>query len=402
MGAKTLTDIAVRKAVAREKPRKMSDSHGLYMLITTSGSKLWRYDYRYNGKRKTIALGVYPDISLATARERHQLARTELANGNDPMAARQSDKVAEQTFEEVGRRWLEAQRPSWADRYYQLSKKRLETDVFPTLGQRPIAEIEPPELLEHIRSIERRGAIETARRISNYCGGIFRFGIAEGVCKRDPSADIRDALKAKKPVKHRHAITENELPRFLHKLDAYELENDTYDAILLVLLTAGRTEEVRFSHASEFEGLDTDNPIWRISAARMKMQREHLVPLSRQAVDVVKRRIAINPGGLLFARKTKSGSFSENTMLYALYRLGYHSRATIHGLRSTFSTIAHEREWNTDWIELCLAHVDGNGVRATYNSAKYLRQRRDLLQWWADFIDAQRAAGKALALIASE
>lgn len=397
-----LSDTSVRKAAPREKPYKLSDSRGLYLLINPKGSKLWRFDYRFDGKRKTMSLGAYPDVSLASARARHQEARTHIANGSDPMAARQSVPAAEHTFEEVGRRWLEAQRHSWADRYYQLSTKRLEAEIFPTMGQRPIGEIEPPELLSHIRGIEARGAIETARRISNYCGGIFRFGIAEGVCKRDPSADIRDALKAKKPVKHRNAITEKELPNFLQKLDAYDLEGDTYDALLLVLLTAGRTEEIRFAHASEFEGLDTDSPLWRISPQRMKMQREHLVPLSRQAVDIVKRRITLNPNGLLFARNTKSGSFSENTMLYALYRLGYHSRATVHGLRSTFSTIAHEREWNTDWIELCLAHVDNNGVRASYNSAKYLRQRRDLLQWWADFIDTQRETGKALVLISPD
>ena len=386
-----LTDIAVRKASARPKPYKIADSRGLYLLVTASGSKLWRYDYRFDNKRKTLALGKYPDITLAVAREKHQIARTKIVNGDDPMVERKQERIAGETFEAVGRRWLESQRLSWAPRYYDLSVKRLETDIFPQMGDRPIGDIEPPEVLKHIRRIESRGVVETARRISNYCGSIFRFGIAEGVCTRDPSADIRDALKKKKPVKHRSAVAEKDLPAFLRSLDTYDLEEDTRDALMLVLLTVVRTQEVRFATGDEFEDLDGDEPLWRISPARMKMKRPHLVPLSRQAAELVKRRIATHPTGYLFAKDTVSDTLSENTMLYALYRMGYHSRATVHGLRGTFSTIANEREWNSDWIEMALAHDENDDVRGAYNAAKYLKQRRTMLQWWADFLDEQRA-----------
>lgn len=387
-----LTDIALRNAGKRAKDYKLSDSKGLYVLVKKNGARLWRYDYRFHNRRKTMTLGSYPEVTLVVAREKHQAARDELASGTDPMIKRKRASVSAKSFEEVGRRWLAARKDGWSDKYYNEVVNRLEANAFPKFGNLPIDRIEPPELLRYIREIEDRGVVYTAKRIKNHAGEIFRFGIAEGLCERDPSADIRGALKSAPPVQHLASVTEKQLPEFLRALDAYDFEADTYDAMLLTLLTACRTTETRFADAEEFENIDGDEPLWRIPPERMKMSRPHLIPLSRQAVAVVKRRLEKHPQGLLFARNTVSKTISENTMLFAMYRLGFHGRATVHGLRGTFSTIAHEHEWDSDWVEMALAHVEDNKVKAAYNAAKYVKQRRTLLQWWADFLDERRAA----------
>lgn len=388
-----LSDVAARNAKPRSTDYKLTDSRGLYLLVRKNGTKLWRWNYRFEGRQKTMALGAYPDITLAVARDKHQAGRADLLNGLDPMRERHRAPVADNSFEAVARRWLAARQAGWSDKYYGEVVRRLEDYAFARFGNLPIDAIEPPELLRHIRAIESRGIVYTAKRVKNHCGEIFRFGIAEGVCMRDPSADIRDALQSAPPVQHFSALPESDLPEFLQRLYSYNLDEDTRDALLLTLFTAGRTTEIRFADASEFEDLEGTEPVWRLAPARMKMNRTHLVPLSRQAMEVVLRRLQINPKGLLFTRPTRAGTISENTMLYALYRLGYHSRATVHGLRGSFSTIAHEHDWESDWIEMSLAHVDENKVRSSYNAAKYLKQRRQLLQWWADFLDMKRLIG---------
>lgn len=388
-----LTDVAIRKAKPAQKAYKLADAGGLYLYVSPSGGKLWRFDYRFDNRRKTLAVGKYPDLSLLDARDKHREARSLLAKGSDPGEKRKVEKRAGETFESLARRWLKKKQAALSPAFFMRVENRFHDDVFPRFGNLPAAEIEPPVLLRHIRAIEARGAIETARRINGYCGEVFRFGIAEGVCTRDPSADIRDALASPPPVQHQPSLKAKDLPEFLAKLSRADLHQDTLDAIMLTVLSAGRTDEIRFADADEFENLDSDEPLWRISAKRMKMSRPHLVPLSRQAVEIVKRRIAMHPEGLLFARRTKSGTIHENLMIFALYDLGYRGKATMHGFRSTFSTIANERGWNGDWIELALAHVEGSKVRAAYNAAQYLPQRRELLQWWADYIDEQRAIG---------
>lgn len=383
-----LTDTAIRKAKPDDRHYKLNDSGGLYLLVTNAGGKLWRFDYRFDEKRKTLALGKYPDTSLLDARERHNAARKQLANNKDPQAQKVAKKREGTNFEKLGRRWLANKKPSWVPKYYSRILKRFDDDIFPRIGNLVASQIEPPVLLKHIRAIEARGAIETARRLNGQCGEIFRFGIAEGICSRDPSADIRDALVSANAVKHVKSLSVTDLPRFLQQLKANnELDHDTNDAMWLTILTIARTNEIRFADVSEFEGLDGDEPLWRVPPERMKKSRPHLVPLSRQAAEIVKRRLAYKSEGLLFAHSTRSGTISENTMLFGLYRLGYKGKATMHGFRSTFSTIANESNWNSDWIELALAHAPGNKIRSTYNGAKYLTQRRELLQWWADFLD---------------
>lgn len=386
----SLTDIGVRSAKAKDRAYKKTDSAGLYLYVSKTGSKAWRFDYSFLGKRKTATIGKYPAISLVQARETRDRYREQLDQGFDPATPVYQIEDLPNSFEDVARRWVAARSDAWDDRYHKTVMFRLEGNVFGTLGAYPIDKIEAPLLLSAIRLIEGRGAKDMARRVNNLCGEIFRFGIAEGLCFRDPSADIKAALASKPSVKHRPAISENEITEFYTRFGK-ETDADWKDAMHLVMLTATRSGEVRFAQEDEFEGLDTDQPIWRISAERMKMRRPHLIPLPRQAVDVVKRRLG-NSSGMLFASKTKSGVINENSMIDAMHRMGYYGKATVHGFRGMFSTIANEKNWNPDWIELCLAHVQGDKVRAAYNAAQYIDQRRELLQWWADFLDSKNPA----------
>lgn len=381
-----LSDLQIRNAKPEAKPRKLTDANGLYLSVLPTGRKVWRYDYQFAGKRQTLTFGAWPDVGLSAARSKRDAARAEIASGRDP---RPKPAAASNTFREVAERWLKSQGDELSARTQQRIRTILNNDLYPPLGDREIASIETPELLEAIRAMEARGVREQAHRARIYAGKVFRFAIAEGVAKRDPAADIRDALVRKPKVRHQSSLTEAELPVFLRKLDAEPLDDITRDALLFTILTACRTAEVRFAHAREFSDLDGPNPLWEVPAARMKMERDHVVPLSRQAAEIARRWVGRRDDGMLFGAATVSGVISENTMLFALYRLGYHSKATVHGFRGTFSTIANEHEWNSDWVELSLAHVQG-GVRGAYNAARYLNQRRELLQWWADFIDAQR------------
>ncbi len=388
-----LSDVSIRNAKPKERDYKLADFAGLYLVVTKSGGKLWRFDYRISDRRKTLSIGRYPDVGLVAARERLREARSQLAFGTDPSEAKRAQKRAGDDFETLARRWLAKKRPALVPAHFKRVEARLVKDVFPRIGALSPGEIEPPILLRYIREIERRGAIETARRVNGYCGEIFRFGIAEGICSRDPAADIRDALSAPPPVKHQPSLKAAELPEFFAKLATAKSEPVTIEAMLFTIMTAARTSEARFAKFEEFEGLDGDQPLWRLSPQRMKMSRAHLVPLSRQAAEIVKRRLSESSSPFLFPENTKTGTISEVRMLNCLKKLGYHGRATVHGFRSTFSTVANENGWNGDWVELALAHTEGSKVRAAYNAALYLPQRRELLQWWADYLDQQRSAG---------
>lgn len=292
------------------------------------------------------------------------------------------------TFEEVGRDWFQNNVATWAPSYRGRLKNRLETYLLEHLGARPISSISPPEVLEVIRKIEVRDARETARRILRIAGAVFRYGIATGRCTQDPTVALRGALKPPKVVKHRPTLTAKELPKFLKALALYQGDLTKY-AMKLVLLTFVRTAELRFAKWAEFEGLQGSDPIWRIPAERMKMRRAHLVPLSKQAVVVLRGILDLRLGSeYLFPANTKLGVISENTLLFALYRMGYRRGATVHGFRSLASTILNETQFNRDWIEIQLAHVD-HTVRGSYNAAEWLSGRREMLQWWADYVDGK-------------
>jgi len=392
-----LTDIALRKAKAQDRPQRLSDEKGLYILLQPSGAKWWRLDFRLGGARHTMSIGTYPEVDLAAARVERDRIRKLVSAGIDPVHARKKTSDDDHRFEIVARRWIDAQRQRWDPKHAATILRRLKENAFPFIGQRDIRTIDTGDLLDIARRMESRGVFESSSRMNAHCGKIFRFAIAEGLAARDPSHDIKDALTPKPPVKHRAALSAAQMPRFLVQLaDDVDEEIDTRDAMKLTILTAVRTVEARFATVDEFEDIDGPAPLWRLPAERMKMRLPHLVPLSTQAAALVRRRIAmLRPGQkLLFERRTRSGVISENTMLYGLYRLGYRGRATMHGFRRVFSTLANEAGKNRDHIERQLAHVEGSGVRAAYNSAEYLPERRKLLQWWADWLDAQEAAGR--------
>jgi integrase len=392
----SLSDTSLRNAKGREKPYKISDGGGLFVLISPEGKRFWRLSYRFGGKQKTMALGVYPAVGLADARDARSAAKEKLAKRIDPGEARKLEKQAllrsaENSFEVIAREWHKHKKDALTARYAGQVMDRLEADVFPQIGKWQIDKIEPLQLLAMLRKIEARGALTMAKRIKEHCGQIFRFAIVTGRATRDPSADLRGALKPSPRVTHHKAIHRDELPGLLRAIEAYDGETTTRLALKLVILTLVRTTELRAGRWSEFEGLDTDAPLWRIPAERMKMGREHLVPLPRQAVPVLAelRRLS-GHASHLFPAPTKEGVMSNNTMLFALYRMGYHSRATIHGFRGVGSTILNEQGFTADAVERQLAHDDADEVRGAYNAAEYLPERRAMLQWFADHLDAVR------------
>lgn len=394
-----LTDPAIRKAKGREKQYKLADAAGLYLLVKPDGSKYWRLKYRHSGKEKLLAIGVYPQVTLAAAREARDGAKALLKQGLDPVVTRRQVRYAaavatRNTFELVARDWIDKQRLRWVPDHAERVLQSLEADVFPDIGSRPMSEITAPELLLTLRKIEKRGALETAQRILQRCGSAFRYGIASGICLNNPAADLRGALQA--PSRSNYAaLSAADLPEFLTELGAYDGRPETILALRLLLLTWARSGELRAAQWPEF---DLKQAEWRIPAERMKMRTPHLVPLSRQAITALKalQKITGSQDYLFPAVSSPTKCMSENTMLYAIYRMGYHSRATGHGFRATASTIMNEMGWNADAIERQLAHKERNKVRAAYHRSEYLPERRKMMQAWADYLDALAAGGEVV------
>ena len=391
-----LSEVKCRNAKAAAKPIKLSDGGGLHLLVTPDGSKYWRLAYRFHGKQRTLACGVYPIITPAAARQLRDAAKRELAKGIDPSAAkkervRDARNAAATTFEIVAREWHERWKPGRTAFYAAQVMRRLEADVFPALGRRPIAEIKAGEILDALQKVEARGVKETAHRLKQMISQVFRYAIVAGKgVEHDPSVSLGDALATVGEAQHHKAMPAKELPGFLRALDLYDGEPQTRLALRLIVLTFVRTTELRGGQWAEIEGLDGPSPMWRIPAERMKKAREHLVPLSRQAVTVLRElRTLSGNSQRIFPSPGKDRCMSNNTMLYALYRMGYHGRATTHGFRSVASTILNENRFESDWIERQLAHVEGNSVRAAYNAAEWLPDRRRMMQWWADYLDAR-------------
>jgi integrase len=329
-------------------------------------------------------------VSLADARERRTQARKLLAAGTDPGEAKKDAKRAAtvsqaNTFEVVAREWFGKRRHEWAPGSLRCKRIYLDKYLLPELGSRPVAAVTAVEVLALLRAIEGRGVLDTARRVMQMCGQIFRYAIATGRVERNPVPDLRGALQTP-VVKHRAFLTADDLPLYLKTLDAYDGSPQTRLALRLLLLTFVRTLELR---GAEWPEIDWDKGEWRIPAGRMKMKEPHLVPLARQAVAVLRDlKTLAGDGRYVFPNQHNPSTFmSENTMLYALYRMGYHSRATGHGFRSTASTILNEHGFRPDVIERQLAHGERNRVRAAYNHAQYLPERRAMMQWWADYLD---------------
>ncbi|MCR5865234.1 phage integrase central domain-containing protein [Aquincola sp. J276] len=398
-----LTDTACRAArCPDDKPRlRLADSGGLYLEVQPNGSKHWRWKYRFDGKEKRLALGLYPAVPLAQARRDRDAARDLLKAGSDPVQAKLDAKLAKQvalgnTFEAAARAWFEHWRGPKSERHADYVLRRLEADVFPLLGAKPIADITAPQLLAMAKKIEARGALDIAKRSLQTCGQIFRYAVAHGLIERNPAADVRpsDALKPRKKG-HFARVDAKELPALLRAMEAYGGSPYTRFALQLLALTFVRTGELIGARWEEF---DLDKAEWRIPAARMKMRTPHIVPLSTQAVHVVKLLDQHrSPSGLLFpGERDHEKPMSNNTILAALKRMGYGGQMTGHGFRGLASTVLHEEGFEHMHIELQLAHMDRDDVSAAYNFATYLPQRRKMLQWWADHLDQLRVGAKVL------
>lgn len=382
-----LTDTRVRGVKSTRRPQKLTDARGLYLLVTPSGGKYWRYDYSFNGKRKTLAFGVYPDVGLGKARERHHGARQQLAEGIDPGVVQQS---VNQDFEAVARAWLAHWRTGRSERYVGYVIARLESDVFPQIGSKSISELATSDFRDVARNIERRGASEIARRLLQNCGQIMRYAVANDLAQRNPVSDIRpvDILKPRKKRNYPR-VSAKELPDLLHAIDGYTGGEHTRLALQLMALTFVRTSELIGACWPEF---DFKASRWDIPAERMKMKTPHVVALSVQSQAILKQLKAISldreyvfPGDL-----NPHKPMSNNTLLFALYRLGYRGRMTGHGFRGVASTLLHEQGWPHEHIELQLAHQERDDTSAAYNHALYLEPRARMMQAWADHLDALR------------
>lgn len=408
-----LTDVAVRNAKQREKTYRLFDSGGLYLEVIptadASGGKRWRWKYRVAGKEKRLALGVYPDVPLKAARDKRDAARRQLAAGIDPGAARRAEKLSlagAESFEAVAREWHEKIGPTWEQSSAGRILRRFERDVFPWIGKRPIADLRAPELLSMLRRIESRGAVETAHRVKQNCGQVFRYAIATGRAERDPTSDLRGALPPKRPKHHASILDPKGIGQLLRALDGYEGHFVTKCALRLAPLVFVRPGELRRADWSEF---DLDKAEWHIPAARMKMRVKHIVPLSEQAVAILRelqsltdRPIASKPDAPRYVfpgGRSRERPMSENAVLAALRRMGYtKEEMTGHGFRSMASTLLHEQGWNHQAIERQLAHAERNSVSAAYNFAEHLPERRKMMQAWANYLDSLRAGAKVIPL----
>jgi len=390
-----LTASAIRNTKPGASARRLFDSLGLYLEVAPSGGRWWRLKYRHGGKEKRMSLGVYPAVSLAEARERRDDARRLLAAGIDPLAQRKADKREAEirdanSFEAVAREWhakhSKKLEPSSAAKVW----RRLEADLFPELGATPINEIQSPALLAAVRKVEARGAHDLAHRVLSIAGQVFRYGVATGRCERNPSSDLRGALTPH-TVRNQSAVKPEELPELLRAIDRYPEIGDKQTALALRLLclTFVRTTELIGATWEEFRDLDGDAPTWEVPAERMKMKAGHVVPLSRQAVAILRELRAIGGGSrYVLPGRDPDKSISNNTLLFALYRLGYKGKMTGHGFRAVASTALNEIGWHADVIERQLAHKERNRVRGAYNRAEYLPERRKMMQAWADMVDA--------------
>jgi integrase len=392
MATDKLTDPKIRQAKAADKPYKLFDGGGLFLLVQPSGSKLWRLKYRFNGKEKLLSIGSYDKgVSLMKAREERDKARNQLVEGIDPSTAKKEEKHAEKensesSFKTIALDWAVTYGGRWTDSHRNRVVTSLEADVFPAIGDLPIKEITPPMVLEVIRAVESRGALDVASRVLQRTSAVFRYAIQTGRATYNPAADMKGVLKTRK-VEHRAAISRGELPEFLKKLDSYTGDPVTKLALKFIILTFVRTSELRGAHWDE---VDLSIGKWRIPANRMKMRTPHIVPLSSQALAVIEElKLLTSDYDLLFpSQRDQRKPISENTLLYALYRLGYHKRATVHGFRALASTILNETGFRPDVIERQLAHAERNKVRAAYNRSEYLEERRKMMDWWGVYIES--------------
>jgi len=390
-----LTDTAIRGAKPEGKDYRLSDDKGLYLLVKQVG-KYFRLDYRIAGTRKTLALGVYPEVSLKEAREKRDEARRLVRDGIDPSAVKKSKKlqlVAEKsnTFKAVAIEWYEKMKSKWSADHADRKWHYLEKDAFPTFAETPLKDISAREILQLLEKIQCRGAIDVAHRVKGICGEVFRHGVYTGRCDRDPTQDIKGVLIPKRN-KHMATITDpKKVGELLRAIDGYQGDYTTQLALKLAPYVMLRPGEIRHAEWSE---VDFDRKQWKIPADKMKMNRPHIIPLSQQVVEILKtiEPITGQDKYIFPSLRSKDRPMSENTLNAALRRLGFvKEEMTSHGFRGMASTLLHEHSFKSDVIEAQLAHAERNKVKAAYNHAEYLAERTDMMTWWADYLDGLRA-----------
>ncbi len=379
----------IRRAKPEAKAYTLGDGQGLSLLIEPNGSKSWRFRYRFAGKPKMISLGVYPTITLAVARSRRDDTRKLVAEGKNPSEVRKEQKIAlqaesESAFEKIATEWHQMKSTKWSEGYASDIMEAFQNDIFPYVGERPVGEIKPLELLNVLRKIEKRGALEKMRKVRQRCPEVFRYAIATGRAEFNPAADLSSAFNVHQS-NHFPFLKADEIPDFLRALDGYTGSKLVQIATKLLMITGVRTIELRAALWSEF---DLDNAIWEIPAERMKMRRAHLVPLSTQALDLL-NELKIMSGNYRYVfpgRNDPNKPMSEASINQTIKRLGYDGKLTEHGFRHMMSTLLHEKGFDSVWIESQLAHIDKNNIRGTYNHAQYLKGRTKMLQWYSDYL----------------
>jgi integrase len=389
----TLTNIKISTAKPRDKVYKLTDEKGLYLQVNPNGSKYWRLKYRFGGKEKKLAFGVYPDVGLADARDKRDAARKLIANDVDPGLNKQISKraakyAAENSFQAIAIEWYTMFSPKWAPSYSSKIIGRFEKNVFPWLGKRPIHEIKAPELLTVLRRIEGRGAVETAHRTNQICSQVFRYAIVTGRAERDVSGDLRGALAPAITKHHASIIDPAAIGDLLRAIQDYRGYFVTKCALQLAPLFFVRPGELRNAEWSEF---NFETAEWRIPAEKMKMKKAHIVPLATQAIKILQELYELTGTSKYVFPSVHSNSrvMSDNTVNTALRRLGYtKDEMTGHGFRSMASTLLNEQGWHYDAIERQLAHTERNAVRAAYNYAEHLPERKKMMQHWADYLYA--------------
>lgn len=381
----------VDTAKGKDKPYKLADGGGLYLLVNSNGSKYWRLKYRSAGKEKLLALGVYPDVSLADARGKRDEAKRTIAAGGDPGVLKQEEKREKEravttSFKSVALEWHIYKSAKWTEEYADSMLACLEMDVFPYIGKADITTLSPSDILKVLRRMEERNVLHKLKKVRQACKQIYTFAIITGKAQLNPVSDLSGALLTPKQNHFPH-LNVGQMPAFLSSLNDYSGSLLTRNGARLLMLTGLRTIELR---ASEWTDIDFEKGIWQIPAERMKMRRPHLVPLSIQAKSLLQEIHQLTGRGkYVFPGRNDAGKpMSEASINQVIKRIGYDGKATGHGFRHTMSTILHEQGYNTAWIETQLAHVDKNSIRGTYNHAQYLDGRREMLQWYADYMDA--------------
>ena len=394
-----LSDVQIRNAKPKDKPYKLTDGGGLHILVNPNGSKLWRLKYRVGGIEKLLSFGPYPQVSLIEARKKGIEAKGALRSGIDPSGAKKAQKASASgadSFETIAREWFSKFSATWTPSYGDRILRRLERDVFPWIGQTPIKEVTAPGLLSVLRRIEARGAVETAHRASQNCGQVFRYAIATGRAERDPVPDLRGALPPSQETHHASITDPREIGGLLRAIGGYEGGLIVRCALRLAPLVFVRPGELR---RAEWTEIDWDKAQWIIPAEKMKMREKHVVPLSRQALEILKELQPLTGEGkyLFPSPRTSDRPMSDNAILSALRRMGYTGdQMTGHGFRSMASTLLNEQGWHRDAIERQLAHAERDSIRAAYNYAQYLPERRKMMQAWADHLDGLREGAEII------